>query len=1033
MAANAPATPAPPLNVQRGDYLLVLHEHTPRGDDELRMKRGDVILLEEMDEEFQDGWWLGEHPGTGQKGLFPAGFTRKAQPHQIPTSYRLPSSLEHIQTDLESHATAPDSLDVTNQEPSTPVDTSFSAVSSEQSTPQASRPGTAAEMTSSPQDYLQQQRSVSSPVQRPGSLAANIQEAFRRSIDSHATGDDSPVMNETLSVIDEHITDMNTPRHSVSTQEVRTANDSASEYSSHLSHRMSYINGNETDEEENTRLTPEEVRRWNPSETAKHLRELDVDHSHCEIFEREEITGDVLLEMDQDTIFMKHFDLGVMGKRLKTWHKIKAFQEEVKGISTPQSESTRGSISSHAGSVGAARPEERSLSRAGQTNSFLPRIPTLSERSGPAYGPRIATMPGHFPRLASNGNSPLTTTSPQFTQFSSESPRRVSAASIRDYNRRHSSIDATNRAMSEFHSNNGHQKKPSFDRTWTLNNGAPQPLPARPGTAAATGPGYRGPKALEAGPDATARLDELERGYFSGTEVDSRRSRRLQKRTSNGGSITHSRKSSLIDESNRVNAAKRRSRVNSVDSIRDVASRSSPSAPPYHGTPPKSRFRSMSTRVSSRSGNDSQSSTRESKPGFFASFGPLIRNKNESKGDNKSAVSGVTGDNKNDSSVRASTATSQSARVGNAEPASLRTAGTRTISEVISKGGSDNSAPVSPRDYDPMSGRTGSTTPSGTSKSSERHSTDESGKAAEGAGSVARPRVAKTKKETSAYTRGLEKKSPQEQVAGCDYSGWMKKRSSNLMATWKPRLFVLRGRRLSYYYSEKDTEERGLIDITAHRVLRADNDPIIALHATVTGSTAMPANANALDPGAKAKALNPALSGKDSSGPFFFKLVPPKSGNARTVQFTKPTTHYFQVDTVQEGRLWMAALMKATIERDLSGKVETSNKQKTISLKQARMMQARPPALMNLPADAGQSSQVPEHDAEDQGLRINGLNLNKVTAGGSDTPHNNEADGDSADQPTPSASSASNPLGEIRIGTSPLLPDALVQSDAKQG
>jgi hypothetical protein len=39
------------------------------------MKRGDVILLEEMDEEFQDGWWLGEHPGTGQKGLFPAGMS----------------------------------------------------------------------------------------------------------------------------------------------------------------------------------------------------------------------------------------------------------------------------------------------------------------------------------------------------------------------------------------------------------------------------------------------------------------------------------------------------------------------------------------------------------------------------------------------------------------------------------------------------------------------------------------------------------------------------------------------------------------------------------------------------------------------------------------------------------------------------------------------------------------------------------------------------------------------------------------------
>ncbi|KAI2792612.1 hypothetical protein POX_b02651 [Penicillium oxalicum] len=1029
MAANAPATPAPPLNVQRGHYLWVLHEHTPRGDDELRMKRGDVILLEEMDEEFQDGWWLGEHPGTGQKGLFPAGFTRKAQPHEIPASYRLPSSLEHIQTDLGSHPAASESPEALSREPSTPIETSFSAISSEQSTPQASRPGTATEMTSSPQQYHQQQRSVSSPVQRPGSLAANIQEAFRRSIDSHATGEESPVMNETLSVIDEHITDMNTPRHSLSTQDARTANDSASEYSSHLSHRISYINGNETDEEENTRLTLEEVRRWNPSETAKHLRELDVDQSHCEIFEREEITGDVLLEMDQDTIFMKHFDLGVMGKRLKTWHKIKAFQEEVKGI-TPQTDSTRGSISSYAGSAGPARSEERSLSRAGQTNTFLPRIPTVSERSGPGFAPRIATMPGQYPRLASTGTSPMTVNAPQFTQFTSESPRRVSAASIRDYNRRHSSIDATNRIMPEGPASGGHQKKPSFDRAWTLNNGASQPLPARPGTSVGTAPGYRGPQALEPEADAPGRVDDLERGYFSGTEVDSRRSRRLQKRTSTGGSISHSRKSSFADDPSRLNnagAGNRRSRVNSVDSVRDVVPRPSPVASASHGTPPKSRFRSMSTRVSSRSGNDSQSSTREPKPGFFASFGPLIRNKNDSKGEGKSVVGGNVGD----SSVRSSTATSQSAKAGVAEPTMRRTAGNRAISEVVSKGGSDNSAPVSPRDYDPMTGRTGSTTPSGTSKSSERHSTDESGKAAEGTGAVPRARMVKTKKETSAYTRGLEKKSPREQVDGCDYSGWMKKRSSNLMTTWKPRLFVLRGRRLSYYYSEKDTEERGLIDITAHRVLRADNDPIIALHATVTGSTAMPANANALDNGAGLKGSNAALATKDSSGPFFFKLVPPKSGNSRTVQFTKPTTHYFQVDTVQEGRLWMAALMKATIERDLSGKVETSNKQKTISLKQARMMQARPPALMNPPAGLSQASPAPAQGEEDQGLRINGLNLNKVTPAPSDLPRADEAEQNSGEEPVATAPSDSNQLGEINIGNSPLLPDVLVGDDSK--
>jgi hypothetical protein len=330
-----------------------------------------------------------------------------------------------------------------------------------------------------------------------------------------------------------------------------------------------------------------------------------------------------------------------------------------------------------------------------------------------------------------------------------------------------------------------------------------------------------------------------------------------------------------------------------------------------------------------------------------------------------------------------------------------------------------------------MTGRTGSTTPSGTSKSSERHSTDESGKAADGAGFVVRPRTVKSKKDTSAYTRGLEKKSPKEQMDGSDYSGWMKKRSSNLMTTWKPRLFVLRGRRLSYYYSEDDTEERGLIDITAHRVLRADNDPIIALHATVTGATALPANASATENAGGMKLTSPAvipsLASKDGNGPFFFKLVPPKSNNSRTVQFTKPTTHYFQVDTVQEGRLWMAALMKATIERDLSGKVETSNKQKTISLKQARLMQARPPALMNLPTPSEQPGQLLEEDEEDKGLRIEGLNLSKSPSSGG----NSRADtGNEPGEEEPEGAQP-NPLGDIDVGISPLLPESLTQTESK--
>ncbi|OAX81938.1 hypothetical protein ACJ72_03719 [Emergomyces africanus] len=276
--------------------------------------------------------------------------------------------------------------------------------------------------------------------------------------------------------------------------------------------------------------------------------------------------------------------------------------------------------------------------------------------------------------------------------------------------------------------------------------------------------------------------------------------------------------------------------------------------------------------------------------------------------------------------------------------------------------------------------RTNSSTPSGTSKSFEIESTDSSAKTVEGAFTlVPMPKApnarVKSKKDTSAYMRGLEKKTPQEQMIGCDYSGWMKKKSSNLMTTWKPRLFVLRGRRLSYYYSEDDTEERGLIDISSHRVFRADQDTITALHATLTGATASPTSPrNNGNNSTEADTVSDMPKSSSGDAPFIFKLVPPKVGLSRAVQFTKPSVHFFQVDNIQQGRLWMAALMKATIERDLNLPVKSTNKQKTISLKQARASNQRPPALMG--SEDKEKKTSPEMKSDEvNGQIIPGLNI----------------------------------------------------------
>ncbi|OJJ35474.1 hypothetical protein ASPWEDRAFT_109617 [Aspergillus wentii DTO 134E9] len=1008
------ALTTPPRGVGPGDYLLVVHDFDARGADELTLRRGDKIELVELDDGFGDGWYLGKDVKTETTGLFPGVYTT-ATP-KIPV--RKTTDVPFESGDSLSHSNDESDHESATAEARPPI----TSPKSGETTPQASRHVSASdinvpEMESNPA-FPSPKRSSSSPLP---ATTLDIQHSLRQSIDSHLNGQDSPVMNETLSVIDEHITDLSTPRHSVAPQESKAGNDSASEYSTHLGHRMSYINGHETDEEEENQPTEEEVRKWNHTETAKHCRELAIESKHCDIFEEQEITGDVLLDMDQDFLFMKEFDFGVMGRRLKTWHKIKAFQEEIKGLKD-----------SPRGSTGLSGPEERSFSRAGQNSAFLPRILGFSDKSASFHQAR-SSGPVQHPRLVSS-NMQSTTSSPigSHNSYAMGTARRPSAASIRDINhsRRHSSMDGTNRLSGVSDSSYPyHQRKPSFDRGWTM---ASSTQPSRPGISLGTPTEtllpqhvFRGADGSDSAISVTDRYDDLDRGYFSGPEGDTRKNRRvLQKRSSDMGSLTHSQKSSYTDEHFSLGLSKRHSRIASIDSIRDAADRASHGSKAFAPPPPtKGRLRSLSTRITDRSAQRSQSSTpsgSKSTPtsGFFSSFTPFGKSEKADKGEPESPGR--------------STPMPQQAK--NAKTKFRRGVGLRAMSDVIGKGVDTSVPPVSPiKETDPSSARTGSTTPSATSKSSERHSTDGSAKAAEGGISFPRPRasvkagVVKSKKDTSAYTQGLEKKSPQEQIDGCDFSGWMKKRSSNLMTTWKPRLFVLRGRRLSYYYSETDTEERGLIDITAHRVLRADNDPIVTLHATITGATASPTSpANPQQPepsSAKNSSESVRAPKKEAEGPFFFKLVPPKT--TRTVQFTKPAIHYFQVDNVKQGRLWMAALMKATIDRDMDVPVETSNKQKTISLKQARLMNQRPPALMTTPTTQEDQEEEAAAEEEDKrasaasatdeaqdGLMIKGVGLDGETAAG---------DGVSEEMP-------SNPLGGLDTGPSSLLPEALAES-----
>jgi len=954
-----------------GDILMVVHDFDARSSDELTLRRGDRISLVELDEGFGDGWYLGKHLGSGGTGLFPGVYTTK-----------LPVGIPNLRLHgPNGRASLPSQPFVSRTPPSNqlPQDTRSTSFSPPREKPLAPSHSTEIASTSHPSTQSASQSTAhaadlkwTAPVAAvSASTIPNIHRSINETIGHLRNGQESPVMNETLSVIDEHITDLSTPRQSLAPPDSSETNDSESEYSSQLDSRYSFTRGQGSVDESGDKLTESEVNGWTPSQTAEHLRRLGVDEKHCDIFEEQEITGDVLLEMDQHFIYMKEYDFGPMGRRLKTWHKIRDFQEEVKGVpvSSRATSVEAGNISTD--SLGQSRSNMSSTSQEGT----YPHIPGLMDTPAliTRHSRQNANQESMPTPLQTQSNASLSRTSTnQTVSLSSwrasqgpDSPSRPSAASIREYNhsRRHSSLDAGSSGGFDPPNSTGgnlnvsHKKQSSFDREWTMSSAS-----ARLDAMGSAITPYRLSTIMQEtndqSPEPSLLIDpsvvDLDRGYFSGGELDSRKSRNvLRKRDSANSSVQSGVASMAEGQKSATSDAKTHARIASADSAPDfIPLVTSPASRAYHSNSTKGRLRSLSARAPiARSPN---------------SFGgsPIVTNL-EDEGPPRSPML-----------VRESSGSSSPlppliATLG-VSYKGLRIRGLRAISDAVTGGEKTSviptSNPSSVKDNEVQSpARTGSSTPSVASKSLEMDNTDASSKGTEGPVVPTDSRLStrsrtKSKRETSAYTRGLLKLSPAEQRIGCDHSGWMKKKSSSLATIWKPRLFILRGRRLSYYYSEDDKEERGVIDISSHKVLVANQDSITTLHATITGatSTALPSSESSTKLTAGDGA--PSTRKSVSTTPFYFKLVPPKSGLPRAVQFTKPTVHYFQVDSLAEGRKWMGEMMKATIEHTAM-EFQTTNKQKTISLAKARSRKERPPALKEAGAAAGRKEESTKEDS----------------------------------------------------------------------
>ncbi|RKF63030.1 putative sam domain-containing protein [Erysiphe neolycopersici] len=906
-----------------GHILLVVHDFSARSSDELSLSKGDRVELIERDDDFGDGWFLGRHLLNGKSGLFPEVYTRIAPRGSLicsPASSSVQISSPTIRK--TSITSPPHATFIGENKVSTPSESlKISDAPRILATTGSQGILASSNLTNTTPEVTLQSKSISSSI----------------NIKGHRQ--DSPVMNETLSVIDEHITDLKSP-HVILDRDRQIHSDSGSEYSSQADQRLSYINGEETDQdEEDVIFTREQVASWTSEEVSEHLFTRGVEPKHCEILKDQEITGDVLLDMDQATIFLKEFDFGSVGRRLKTWQRIKSIQDEVGG-DTSLKRNTSNFISEP------GEENSRNKSRGANSSNTLPRMSNVHDRQTNSLNPGLSNQ--NFLWAESTQASPNISKISYEICYSDGDKTRYPIGFQDQY---HSRQNSSNQATTNFLGGNlsgslkpptlashdrTHRKRGSFDKNWTMQNSTSSSYSGQPSslsTAKSTKKSFArcSTDNLFNVKNSTSSIDLLESNYYKSNEVENEVRSISRRRDSLTMNITsQSRRSSLSEEHKLRNspAQKVHSRFGSIDSIRD--------APPHSAA---GKYFSIGVANTRRTPSETSIST--SSRAYYSKDQSLSASPKIMKLEDNPVRSFDARQDKNDF-------------ITSVKSASNGRFGLRAISSAVT--GHEKSRAIKPPPelnlYPPLKfspihspPRTGSSTPSGgfsfdlespDLKGASTHSTLNSN------GRIKK----KTKKETSAYTRGLEKKKPLEAILNADYSGWMRKKSTNLMASWKPRLFILKGRRLSYYYSEDDEEERGLIDISFHRVLPADNDRLTGLHATLTGATntkshSLDHNISTIQTSTESESTPE--KGNDSV--FIFKLVPPKAGLQRAVTFTKPTIHYFAVPNIKQGRLWMAALMKATIERDETVLLKSTYQQKTISLTKARAMRHRPPAL----------------------------------------------------------------------------------------
>lgn len=958
--------------VPKQTYLLVLHDFHARSPDELTLKKGERVELLLDDSDYGDGWYLGRSLTSNERGLFPEVYTTSiiVQDDEPPT----PTQLSATGTE--------------NQEGNTVSDLPSS-------TPSPILQGASGASSTSP---LMVDKAIkggmSGTMDRTISLVGDIGGAAM----PPPTFGRPAVVEDTLSDIEEAISEISSrnkiiknhnQRHSQAPrlpEPIPQEPDSGSEYS----RDNDQIDSDSEAEDDDTppliyrssevTYTIDEVSQWTPTAVADYLRSRGVSERTCDKFEEQEVTGSILIQLQMTDL--KELDLGSFGRRFEAWKEIENLVLNLQASPKSRgSSSVRLSIASKEGS-----PRSRN-STVGA--GILPRI--QSQHNRPASRQNIPKqridVQGANALMSSSAMQPPGTAhtfiaeTPMSAMFERprsppESPPRVQNRQLRDFSSSYSTSMGLQSALAAGASilaaggargNTPHHRESSFDRNWKLSNVIQQNRPStasgpahKANTSSGTTDSFTGDSGFGGSNSNTPMV--AEKSYISGGESSTSKGPKVLQKKNTSGFGDGQRKTSYTEEQ-RVRAGtalSRHSRIGSTDTVRGESSPSLTSQGKDKSRPKSNSF------------SESGSYTFEH-PRFSLSPAPLPTKRGVSDPPAQHAPT----------------------------PAPIVT---RSASEKI--GYANTTAIVSPVVTSPMSAKSAqdalhlkssvSVTIEGGMKTRERTSECHAYKAA---ASHSELRKKAKKHNTSAWQEGLRNITPLEAAKEADFSGWMFKRGSGSVPRWGVRFFVLNGRRLSYFYNEDDTKERGLIDITSHKVLAATGDRIVNFHASLAGLTKTSSPASTATSPQFFQGLESPRGGGDISpkrsplGPnsplspiengererergwFTFKLVPPAPGAARGVMFTAPKLHYFATDTKETGRAWMAAIMKATIEIDSTRPVTSSFSAATISLAKARALRARPPDLAIFkPPNSSPGGSSAAGDSN-RGLAITGIDI----------------------------------------------------------